>query len=157
MQPEACFPQIVSALRALADRAADSGVSIGLENEHACNLATGAEAAPLLAEVDHPNLKLIWDPANALVSGESPYPEGYQRVPAARIVHVHAKDCTVEGHTPAWCELGKGAVDWPGQVAALRSDGYRGWISLETHWAGPGGDKLRGSMICARNLQALSA
>jgi sugar phosphate isomerase/epimerase len=71
-------------------------------------------------------------------------------------VHVHAKDCTVAGHTPSWCEIGKGSVDWPGQIAALRTDGYAGWLSLETHWAGPGGDKLQGSEICGRHLKALA-
>jgi sugar phosphate isomerase/epimerase len=156
VQPEACFSRIVEALRGLADQAAGHGVTIGLENEHACNLATATETAPLLGELDHPHLKLVWDPANALVAGENPYPHGYRKIPPSRIVHVHAKDCTVEGHTPAWCELGKGSVDWPGQVAALRSDGYRGWISLETHWSGPGGDKLQGSVICGRNLKTLA-
>ncbi|HTX36195.1 MAG TPA: sugar phosphate isomerase/epimerase family protein [Bryobacteraceae bacterium] len=156
VRPEQCFSRIVEALRDLAEQAAGHGVNIGLENEHACNLGTGAETAPLLAALEHPNLRVVWDPANALVAGETPYPEGYRKIPASRIVHVHAKDCTVEGHTPAWCELGKGSIDWPGQVAALRADGYAGWISLETHWAGPGGDKLQGSVICGRNLKALA-
>ena len=43
---------------------------IGLENEHACNIATGAETARVLAALDHPNLQVVWDPANAVVSGE---------------------------------------------------------------------------------------
>jgi len=157
VRPEECFERIVAALRALAEEAAAQGVTIGLENEHACNIATGAETAPLLAGLDHPNLKVVWDPANALVAGETPYPGGYGKVPASRIVHVHAKDCTVANHTPTWCELGKGSVDWTGQVAALRADGYGGWISLETHWPGPGGDKLQGSILCGRNLKALAA
>jgi len=156
VRPAECFSHIVEALGALADQAAGHGVTIGLENEHACNLGTGAETAPLLAAIDHPNLKVVWDPANALVAGESPYPEGYRKLPPSRIVHVHAKDCTLEGHTPTWRELGAGSVDWRGQVAALRADGYSGWISLETHWVGPGGDKLEGSIICGRKLKALA-
>ena len=39
-----------------------------------------------------------------------------------------------------------------GQMAALARDGYRGWISLETHWTGPSGDKLEASLICGRTL-----
>ena len=31
----------------------------------------------MLKAVNHPNLKLVWDPANALVSGENPFPYGY--------------------------------------------------------------------------------
>ena len=51
--------------------------------------------------------------------------------------------------------LGECEVDWRGQIAALVRDGYRGWVSLETHWQGPGGNKHQASMICGRNLQKL--
>ncbi|MGO9009961.1 MAG: sugar phosphate isomerase/epimerase family protein [Bryobacteraceae bacterium] len=152
VRPEACFERIVAALAGLAELAEPTGVTIGIENEHACNLGTATEAARLLARVPHPRLQLIWDPANALTAGEAPFPEGYGKLPAGRIAHVHAKDCRVSGHVPEWVELGTGSVDWTGQIAALRRDGYRGWFSLETHWRGPAGDKLEASMICGRDL-----
>jgi sugar phosphate isomerase/epimerase len=91
------------------------------------------------------------------VAGELPFPDGYRRIPPDLIAHVHAKDCRMENGAPAWLPLGEGVVDWNGQFAALAADGYRGWISLETHWPGPGGDKLQGSIICARNLKRLAA
>src|SRR5262249_53738382 len=103
--PSQCFDRIVQALRGLAEQAAAQDLIIGLENEHACNIATAAESAPALAAVDHPNLKLVWDPANALVSGEVPFPDGYRLLPVSRIVHVHAKDCFVENHKPLWGPL----------------------------------------------------
>jgi sugar phosphate isomerase/epimerase len=156
VRPEACFEPIVEALSGLAGEAARAGLTIGLENEHACNIATGAELARVLEAVDHPNLKAVWDPANALVAGESPFPQGYGEVAAGRIAHVHAKDCRMENGQPLWGPLGECAIEWPGQMAALWRDGYRGWISLETHWPGPGGDKLQGSLICARNLRRLA-
>jgi sugar phosphate isomerase/epimerase len=156
VRPEECFDRVVEGLRGLAHQAAAHGRTIGLENEHACNIATGADAARVLAALHHPQLKVVWDPANALVAGETPYPDGYRRVPAGQIAHVHAKDCTVAGHTPTWMAVGEGAVDWRGQVEALARDGYAGWISLETHWPGPGGDKLQASTLCARNLQQLA-
>ena len=74
-----------------------------------------------------------------------------------RIAHVHAKDCFVTDHKPTCGPVGEGAIDWKGQIAALVRDGYRGWISLETHWPGPGGDKHEASMICGRNLRQLVA
>ena len=70
-------------------------------------------------------------------------------------MHVHAKDCDVAGHTPTWGPVGEMSVDWRGQLLALVADGYRGAISLETHWKGPRGDKLEASTICGRNLKAL--
>jgi sugar phosphate isomerase/epimerase len=158
VRPEACFERVVETLRSLADQAARHNLTIGLENEHACNIATGEETARLLAALDHASLKIVWDPANALVSGEVPFPDGYRKLPPARIVHVHAKDCKIaDNHKYTWVELGAGDIDWKGQMAALDRDGYRGWISLETHWTGPEGDKHEGSVICGRNLVKLAA
>jgi sugar phosphate isomerase/epimerase len=155
VKPEKCFDRIVEALNGLAHQAAEHGVTIGLENEHACNIGTGEETAQLLEALDHPNLKVVWDPANALVAGENPFPEGYGRLPPGRVAHVHAKDCRVENHKAIWLELGTGAVDWSGQMDALARDRYPGWISLETHWQGPNGDKLEASTICGRNLKSM--
>ena len=155
VDPEQCFDRVVTALRDLADQAAKHDLIIGLENEHACNIATARETARVLDALDHPNLKVVWDPANAYVSGENPYPDGYRLLPVHRIVHVHAKDCRMADRKPAWGPLGECDLDWKGQIQALVNDGYKGYISLETHWPGPGGDKHRASMICGRNLKAL--
>ena len=157
VEPERCFPAAAAALHELAEEAAKRGVVIGLENEQACNAGTGDEAARLLALVEHPSLKALWDPANASILGETPYPDGYRRLPPARIAHVHAKDCIVSDHKPTWGAVGEMGVDWKGQIAALRRDGYSGWISLETHWTGPNGDKFEASTICGRNLESLIA
>jgi L-ribulose-5-phosphate 3-epimerase len=155
VRPDECFDRIVQAVDNLARQAAPHGRIIGLENEHACNIATAAETARVLAAVSHPNLQVVWDPANAYISSETPYPDGYGCLPPARIAHVHAKDCHVDGHRPIWGALGEGGIDWKGQIRALSADGYKGWISLETHWQGPHGDKLEASTICGRNLKTL--
>jgi sugar phosphate isomerase/epimerase len=157
VDPEKSFDDIVKALTGLAQKAAKEDLIIGLENEHACNIGLAAEAAKVLGAARHPNLRLVWDPANALVGGENPFPHGYGLLPKDRIVHVHAKDCHMEGHKPVWGPLGTRSVDWKGQIAALMADGYAGWLSLETHWPGPGGDKMAGSTICGWNLRGLAA
>jgi sugar phosphate isomerase/epimerase len=153
--PEKCFDAIVKALSDLANKAAAHDLVIGLENEHACNVGTASESAKVLSAIQHPNLQLVWDPANALVAGEDPFPFGYALLPKNRIVHVHAKDCHMEGDKPVWGPLGTRHVDWKGQIAALVSDGYKGYISLETHWPGPNGDKTEASRICGWNLRGL--
>ena len=155
-EPEKCFPRLRDALLALADQAGARGLVIGLENEHACNVGTAAEAARFLPTVAHPALQLVWDPANASILGETPFPDGYQQLPVERIVHVHAKDCYVKDHKPVWGAVGEMGIDWRGQIDALRRDGYAGWISLETHWTGPHGNKFEASTICGRNLQQLA-
>ena len=111
VQPEACFESVVRELGQLAEKAARQGLTIGLENEHACNIATGAETRRVLDRLQHPNLGVVWDPANAYVSGENPFPSGYGLLPAERIVHVHAKDCHMEGHQ---ADLGSAGHTWSG-------------------------------------------
>jgi L-ribulose-5-phosphate 3-epimerase len=155
VEPDRVFDAVVTALGSLADQAQPRGVVIGIENEHACNIGTGEDAGRVLAALEHPALGVIWDPANALVAGEVPFPAGYRHLPRPRVIHVHAKDCDVHGHTPTWGPIGEMSVDWVGQVAALKRDRYAGWISLETHWPGPGGDKREASLICGRNLRRL--
>jgi len=158
VDPDACFDGVVEAVMGLAEKAKSANLIIGLENEHACNIGTAAESARVLAAAQHPNLKLVWDPANALVGGENPFPTGYMMLPKDRIAHVHAKDCHMEGHKPVWGPLGTRSVDWKGQIAALIADGYTGWLSLETHWPGPGGnDKMAASTICGWNLRGLAS
>jgi sugar phosphate isomerase/epimerase len=155
VRPEECFEAIAAVLTELAEKASAVDLIVGLENEHACNIGTAAESAKILAAVTHPNLKLVWDPANAMVAGENPFPHGYRLLPKDRIAHVHAKDCHMEGDKPIWGPLGTRHVDWKGQIAALVSDGYKGYISLETHWPGPNQDKVEASRICGWNLRGL--
>ncbi|MGI8743011.1 MAG: sugar phosphate isomerase/epimerase family protein [Bryobacteraceae bacterium] len=157
VEPDRCFEGVVKALGDLAEKAAQDDLIIGLENEHACNVATAAETARVLDRVKHPNLKVVWDPANAYVAGEDPFPHGYRLLPPDRIIHVHAKDCSLDGHTPEWGPLGTRDIDWKGQIAALMNDGYRGYLSLETHWPGPNGNKLEASRICGWNLKGLAS
>lgn len=111
-----------------------------LENEPSCNTATGAEAAKFLSEVKSPSLMLNWDPGNAASRGEIAFPDGYALLPKERIGHCHCKDVTkkTDGKGYAWAAMGRGIVDWTGQFAALKRDGYRFAVSLETHWRGAG-------------------
>jgi L-ribulose-5-phosphate 3-epimerase len=155
--PEKCLDAIVEALSKLAAKAAPENLIIGLENEHACNVSTAEQSARVLDLVRDKNLGLVWDPANALVAGENPFPEGYDLLPKDRIIHVHAKDCHMEAEKPVWGPLGTRHVDWKGQINSLVSDGYRGYISLETHWLGPNEDKAEASRICGWNLRGLVA
>lgn len=126
-------------LEQAASTAAKQGIALVLENESACNTATGAEAAKVLAAIPSPALLLNWDPGNAAYHGEKAYPDGYQALPKNRIGHCHCKDekAGLQG-SPEWASMGTGEVDWAGQFAALKRDGYRYAVSLETHWRGAG-------------------
>ena len=121
-----------------AGKAGQKGITLILENEFACNTATGAEAAKVLDAVKSPYLMLNWDPGNAAASGEIPYPDGYNLLPKDRIGHCHCKDAVKKGKGYDWAPMGGGIIDWLGQYKALKRDGYRYAVSLETHWNGGG-------------------
>ena len=126
-----------------ANAAGKQGIILILENEFACNTATGAEAAHTLAAVQSSSFMLNWDPGNAAARGETPYPGGYNLLPKNRIGHCHCKDIKSiakgdDSGEPAWAAMGAGAIDWVGQFAALKRDGYHYTVSLETHWRGAG-------------------
>ena len=120
--------------------AGKQGVTLLLENEPACNTATAAEAAKVLDAVKTEYLLLNWDPGNAASRGEIPYPDGYALLPKERIGHCHCKDVTKKADSKEyeWAAIGHGLIDWRGQFAALKHDGYKLGVSLETHWRGAG-------------------
>lgn len=162
---EARIVEAFAAPLALAER---EGVVLGLENEHACFIGTGEEAARIAAAIDSPNLKIVWDPGNAYFAGENPFPFGYDAVKPF-LAHVHVKDGKMVdapdlGPRPQWCVIGDGEIDFVGQFAALKRDRYTGWISLETHYrpetgSGPDGKGTPedGSRPCLAALRTLLA
>ena len=124
-----------------ANTAGKAGIILILENEFACNTAIAAEAAQTLAAVQSPSFMLNWDPGNAAARGEIPYPAGYNLLPKNRIGHCHCKDIKAiakptDSKEPGWAAMGAGVIDWVGQFAALKRDGYHYAVSLETHWRG---------------------
>ena len=126
-------------LREAAEKAGTRKITLALENEYACNTATSAEAARILAAVPLPYFKLTWDPGNAAFRDETPFPQGYSLVPKDRIAHLHCKDAVRKADgSYEWAAMGKGLVDWVGIFRALKRDGYRGPATLETHWRGAG-------------------
>jgi L-ribulose-5-phosphate 3-epimerase len=123
-----------------ANTAGQKGIILLLENEASCNTATAAESAAVLAAVKSSYLLINWDPGNAATRDEKPYPDGYALLPKDRIGHCHCKDAAKKsnGQGYDWAAMGRGMIDWTGQFGALKRDGYRFAVSLETHWRGAG-------------------
>lgn len=125
-------------LQQAAEKLRKIGMVLILENEFACNTATGAESAKVLSAVPSLAFMLNWDPGNAAMFGEIPYPDGYDLLPMNRIGHCHYKDITKTAKGYEWAAMGKGMIDWVGQYQALKRGGYHHVVSLETHWHGAG-------------------
>ena len=126
-------------LQQAAQRCAQDGLILLLENEMDCNTATGEESAALLKAIPDRNFMLNWDPGNAAAIGSTPFPAGYELLPKERIGHCHCKDVVRKPDNKYdWAPVGGGIVDWIGQFRALKRDGFHSAVSLETHWRGAG-------------------
>jgi sugar phosphate isomerase/epimerase len=135
--------------------AARAGVTLLLENEHACYLGTGAETARVIERVGSPALKMIWDPGNAYMAGERPYPSGYESA-LPHIAHLHVKDAHAKDDgSLEWTVVGDGDIDYAGQFKALATSGYDGVIALETHFKGPNNNAEEASRLCLAAMRRL--
>jgi len=126
-----------------AEKCAKHNLILLLENEMACNTGSGKEALETLNAIPNKNFMLNWDPGNSgSFEGDVPFPDDYEKLPKARIGHVHCKNVKrTPGEKRAfeWEPVDIGLVDWVGQFKALKRDGYHHAVSLETHWhSGPG-------------------
>lgn len=158
--------RIVEAFAEPLELARQAGMILALENEHACYIGTGAQAARIAAKIDSPNFKVVWDPGNAFYAGEIPFPDGYNAV-KSWTAHVHVKDARMvdtgeHGVQPRWCVIGEGEIDYTAHFAALKRDGYTGYLSLETHFVpdtGTGvagkGTAEDGSRLCLAALRSM--
>lgn len=88
--------------------------------------------------VESPFLRVNYDTGNVYLAGGDPY-EGLKAV-RNLLVHVHAKDVTVEHAdaergkvtgTPVGCACGDGVIDWKRVIAILRQANFRGVLSVE--------------------------
>jgi L-ribulose-5-phosphate 3-epimerase len=80
-------------------------------------------------------------------------------LPKERIGHCHVKDAAKKagGNGYDWAAVGRGIVDWKGQFAALKRDGYHFAVSLETHWRGAGTPEESSRQSWAGMKEALRA
>jgi L-ribulose-5-phosphate 3-epimerase len=119
---EARAPALVRGFRETAPTAERMAVRLAIES----TLAAG-DLIELLDSVGSPFVGVYYDLANSTAQGYVPADEIRQL--GDRVQMIHLKD--TDGQP-----LGKGRVDWPAAIAAIRDIGYDGWLVLET----PSGD-----------------
>ncbi|NLH75411.1 MAG: sugar phosphate isomerase/epimerase [Verrucomicrobia bacterium] len=137
---DAEYERIAELLGEAARRARAKQMRLAIENVSGSYVATGADAARLLKLVKDAAIGLTWDPNNAGMSGEKAFPDGYQLLDPARILHVHLRDYRRESNGKVeWCAVGQGEFDNLGQIRALLRDRYSGYFTLETHYRSPQG------------------
>lgn len=104
------------------------GVTVLLETHDA--FCRGEEVAAVLAQVDHPRLKAVWDVHHPFRMGESL--EETWRLIGARTAHVHIKDARRKPDGD-WqlVLLGEGEVPCRAVLELLHRNGYQGYLTAE--------------------------
>lgn len=123
---------------------AQTGLRTVFHHHCAGYVETPAEIDRLLALTDPSLVGLVLDMGHYKFGGGDPLAALIKH--RQRIWHIHFKDCHAaiagESRAEGWdyfqsvgkgvfCELGKGAVDFPAIVAELNKHGYDGWIVVE--------------------------
>jgi sugar phosphate isomerase/epimerase len=125
--------EVLRRMRWKADRAEAAGVPIYHENEKDIYGDTPARCRDLVESIDSPAFGLIFDPANFLEIGVTPYPDALVHL-VEHVDALHVKDAThgVRGDIkPA----GEGDGRIPEILAALADRGFSGYAALEPHLA----------------------
>jgi sugar phosphate isomerase/epimerase len=132
-----CFEVMRYTLKTVLRTAERHGIYVGIEPHQSISRNT-AGLLRIATLVDSPMLRVNYDTGNAFLGGEDPY-AGLQAV-VDRVVHVHAKDISVEyaeaekgkvTGTPVGCACGDGVIDWGRVTDILREAGFSGVLSVE--------------------------
>jgi sugar phosphate isomerase/epimerase len=124
-------------LREAANLAERRAVKIGLE-PHQQYSKTIAGLDRIYHLVESPAIGINFDTGNSYLGGEDPI--GWLRHVKDRLVHVHAKDISVQqsdaergkvSGTPVGCACGDGVIDWTGVIEVCRCAPYDLVLSVE--------------------------
>ena len=153
--PNSVREDILEELTRATETVHKAGLLLGLENEHACNIATGEESRWYLDRIADSTFGLIWDPGNEAALGSNPIPDAYELV-KDRIHHIHLKDAISFEDGAGFTAVGDGAIDYVQQFKLLVRDGYDGVLSIETHYK-KNGEKEPATRDSAAGIRRVAA
>lgn len=146
--------QILGWLERAIPYAEQAGVMLGLENEHSCQVGTGAELAQALGRLNSPVMVGVWDPGNAFVLGESAQDGFAAAQPYIR--HIHIKDALRQPDgSLRWVVVGEGEIGYREHFRQIARSGYTGYLALETHARIEGLTQAEVSRQCLQAMQHL--
>jgi len=154
---EAVLNRIVESLGPALELAAAAGIVLALENCPHTYLDHTRLALQVVRRVESPWLRLLWDPANALRSGEMDVAELVDEVLPV-LAHVHVKGLRLTGGSPGgreYVRFDRGGIDFARLIGRLLDGGYGGQFSLEPHYSLSGDDRLGAARETVLAAQAL--
>ena len=125
----------VRAMRAFEEaaiQAADAGMAIAVENEPDFWVDRPEPAAAMLREIDHPALRLNWDPANLHWGGHRPTHADFEAV-RPFLANLHVKDYLPSRPEAPWAPIGEGVTPWDEIFPWIVAESDLEHVTLETH------------------------
>jgi sugar phosphate isomerase/epimerase len=133
--PERYRSQVIDRMGAVARIAEERGLVLAHENEKDIYGDVPDRCADLIIAVASPALRATFDPANFVQCGVRPYSDAYA-VLRPYLVYLQVKDARAA--TGEVVPAGQGDGELRETLAALREDGFAGFMSLEPHLAQAG-------------------
>jgi len=129
------YERIAQAYREILPEIEGTGIVICLESDPTVNGRSAAELRRCIEAIGSERVQAVWDPGNLFFVPEG---EGAQTgfdLMKPYIRHVHVKDAVrlYEGGARA-VKIGSGEAETALQMQLLAGMGYKGWMSLETHY-----------------------
>lgn len=145
-----CIPErrarLVEAMRYLGDKAAAKGVTLVIENHFNTMCVSAKESASMIQEINHPNVRILYDQANLSFTEK----EGYEEAIAIQqdyVAYMHVKDLVFKEGVAFTSDevshpeeskrnvytriVGEGVIAWPEILKLVKEHGYDGWLSME--------------------------
>ena len=124
---------VESHLRAMAERAADGGVILQLENEVVVYNDTWQRNLQLFEAIDSPAMRAAFDFANYALAGQKPFDDCWPPI-KPWLGNLQIKD--LDGSNRENTTAGDGVGQIPEILADAIGDGFDGFVTLEPHLFG---------------------
>jgi sugar phosphate isomerase/epimerase len=124
--------EVLRRMGALVDQAAGREVVLLHENEKEIYGDIPSRCLDIVESIGSPQLRLIWDAANYVQCGVTPFTDGYASL-RPYLEYVHVKDALAGSGTVT--PAGEGDGQLRETVRALRASGFDGFFSMEPHLA----------------------
>jgi sugar phosphate isomerase/epimerase len=121
------YPRILDCLQPALDLASTLNITIAIEPHD--DFVHSASVIPLMEQIDHPRLKVIWDIGNTYAAGEDP--EQGLRTFSGRIAYLHVKDGRRTAAGWQLRPLGQGDVPLSKIFNLLVNADFEGAVSIE--------------------------
>lgn len=138
----------IDRLRRAGDTVSARGITLAIEpigGFPGMLLGSFAEAVDLIRQVNHPNVKLIFDTGHLTVMGD-PLLESYVNAfPDIAVLQL--------ADMPDRVEPGAGTIDFAPILAHAIAQGYTGLVELEHQWSTPGRDAEERGLEALRRIE----